>query len=251
MSYLHSLQSEWLKTKRSAASWLCIIGGFFLPLIYMILFLKDQSSINHAPPGVDVWAAHFKNLWQNMGVFLLPMGLILTSSLITQVEYRNNSWKQLHTTPQTYTTIFAAKFSVVILMTIKLFIFFNIGILITGYVPCWLFDHGNPRDSFPFLHFLEINARFFIACLPVMALQFLISINFKNFLVPIGIGFLGLVGTLIGLPWQHIIISPFAYCSLNALGFPGRYNLMLMATLYFLVLTAISYWLYRTKKEKG
>lgn len=250
MLYLHSIQSEWIKTRRSAASWLCLIGGFFIPLIYFILFIKDQSSINHnASP--NVWMTHFKDLWQNMAIFLLPMGLILTSSLITQVEYRNNTWKQLHTTPQPYSTIFAAKFSVIVIMTLKFFLFFNVGILLTGYLPCWFFDQAMPKDPIPVKYFLVENGKYFVTCLPVMALQFMISMNFKNFLVPIGIGFLGLVGTLIGIQWKYIVISPFSYCSLHTLGFPTRYNLVLLAFLYFMALMAISYWLYMSKKEKG
>lgn len=251
MQYLHSLQSEWLKTRRSIASWLCLIGGFFIPLIYMIIFIKTQSSINQGPDGVNVWMLHFKQLWQNMAVFLLPMGLIMASSLITQVEYRNNTWKQLHTTPQSFTNIFAAKFSVVLLMTLKFFAFFNLGIFITGFVPCWIFDHAMPKSPVPWGYFLQENLRFFVTCLPIMAIQFLLSMQFRNFLVPIGVGFLGLVGTLIGAQWKYIVVSPYSYCPLKALPFHSPFNLLALSSFYFLMLTGISYWLYRSKKEKG
>src|SRR5688572_24284850 len=172
MKLIHSIQSEWLKTRRSTASWLCLIGGFFIPLIYFILFLKDQSSINHIPSG-NPWEMHFNQLWQNMSMFLLPMGVIMASSLITQIEYRNNSWKQLHTTPQNYATVFAAKLIVILLMMVKFFIFFNIGILISAIVPCLLFDGALPEQPIPITYFLKENACYFIACLPIVSVQFL------------------------------------------------------------------------------
>jgi len=250
MAYFSSIHSEWLKTRRSAASWLCLIGGFFIPIIYLILFLKDQTSISQVHVG-NAWKMHFRDLWQNMSVFLLPMSLILTSSLVTQVEYRNNTWKQLHTTPQKYTTIFLAKFTVVMLMTFKLFIFFNLGILLTGYIPSLLFDHQLPDDPLPFGYILKENGKYFLACLPVMAIQFLVSLRFKNFLVPIGIGFLGLIGTLIGITWKYIVMSPFSYCVLRGLGFPSVYNLSLLAFIYFILILATSYILYVGRKEKG
>src|SRR5262245_13811522 len=131
MKLLHSIQSEWLKTKRSTASWLCLIGGFFIPVIFLIIFLKDKSSIVHIPIR-NLWEMHFRQLWQNMSMFLLPMGVIMAASLITQVEFRNNTWKQLHTTPQSYTTVFTAKFVVIVIMTLKFFVFFNLGIFISG-----------------------------------------------------------------------------------------------------------------------
>ena len=36
--------------------------------------------------------------------------------------------------------------------------------------------------------FLKEDALYFIDCLPIVALQYLISLRFKNFLVPVGAG---------------------------------------------------------------
>jgi len=249
MNYINSLQSEWIKTKRSAASWLCIIGGFFVPLIYLIGFLKDQSSINDYK--VDIWQRLFSNTWENMAMFLLPMGVILASSLITQIEFKNNTWKQLHATPQSFTTIFLAKFSVILLMTLKFFLFFNFGILIVGIIPSLLFDHKLPIEGIPVGYFLEGNALYFITCLPILAIQYLISLLFKNFLVPVGIGLLGLIGSLIGMSWEYIFISPYSYCAMSVIPIPRDYNIHWYATIYFFIIMLISYFLYLRKKEKG
>ena len=249
MNYIYSLQSEWIKTKRSAASWLCIIGGFFIPLIYFIGFLKDKSSINDYK--FDIWQKLFNQSWQNMAAFLLPMGVILASSLITQIEYKNNTWKQLHATPQTYTNIFIAKFSVIILMTIKFFIFFNIGVILSGLIPCILFDNHLPKENLPIMYFIKWNIKYFITCLPIIAIQYLISLQFKNFLVPIGIGLLGLVGSLIGLSWKYIFISPYSYCAMTIMQAKRSFNIFQFSTIYFILIMLISYYLYISKKEKG
>lgn len=249
MNYIYSLQSEWIKTKRSAASWLCIIGGFFIPLIYFIGFLKDKSSINDYK--FDIWQKLFNQSWQNMAAFLLPMGVILASSLITQIEYKNNTWKQLHATPQTYTNIFIAKFSVIILMTIKFFIFFNIGVILSGLIPCILFDNHLPKENLPIMYFIKWNIKYFITCLPIIAIQYLISLQFKNFLVPIGIGLLGLVGSLIGLSWKYIFISPYSYCAMTIMQAKRGFNIFQFSTIYFILIMLISYYLYISKKEKG
>jgi hypothetical protein len=249
MNYINSLQSEWIKTKRSAASWLCIIGGFFIPLIYFIGFLKDKSSINDYK--LDIWQKLFNQSWQNMAAFLLPMGVILASSLITQIEYKNNTWKQLHATPQTYTNIFIAKFSVIILMTIKFFIFFNIGVILSGLIPCILFDNHLPKENLPVMYFIEGNIKYFITCLPIIAIQYLISLKFKNFLVPIGIGLLGLVGSLIGLSWKYIFISPYSYCAMTITQTKRDFNIFQFSTIYFILIMLISYYLYISKKVKG
>jgi lantibiotic transport system permease protein len=248
MNFIYSLQSEWLKTKRSAASWLCVIGGFFIPLIYFIVFLKDHSTINAY--GAGMWEQHFSRLWRDMAIFLLPMGVILSSSLITQMEYKNNTWKQLHTTPQSFTNIFFAKFSVIILMTFKFFVFFNIGILLSAILPTLMFEGGLPHDNIPVLYFLKGNANVFLTCLPIIAIQYLISLNFKNFLVPIGIGMLGLIGSLIGMMWKYIWVSPYSYPSMSVLKMHSI-SIELYAAVYFILIMTVSYILYIRKSEKG
>lgn len=254
MNFLFSLHSEWLKTKRSAAAWLSLIGGFFIPLIYLIGYLKNQSSMASPELGQYIWQNHFMQLWNTMAGFLLPMGVILASSLITQMEYRNNTWKQLHTTPQSFTTIYLAKFSVILLMTLQFFVFFNIGIILSGIIPCLLFDKSLPNQSFPFEYFFKGNLKFFISCLPIIALQYLISLQFKNFLVPIGVGLLGLIGTLIALSWKYIFLSPYSYGPLTMMSariesIPA--NIHVLAIGSFSLIMALSYILYIKKKEKG
>lgn len=251
MTFPNSIQSEWLKTKRSFAFWLTIIGGFFIPLITFIEFLYNGSSINSSTNG---WVSHFNNCWRMMIAFLLPMGVIMASSLITQTEFRNNTWKQLHTTPQTYTAIFFAKLTVLMLMVLQFFIFFNLGIFLSGLLPCLFFDGSLPNDSIPFLRFLKYNLEFFIYCMPIVALQYLISLRFKNYVVPILIGLFLLVGSLIALPWDYIFISPFSFCIMNVLpakSFPVILSAEWLALISFSVLTFFNYFLYINRKEKG
>jgi len=249
MNFIHSLQSEWLKTKRSAASWLCIIGGFFIPFIYLIAYLKNQSSINKYP--AHIWETHFNELWQNMAIFLLPMGVILASSLITQMEFKNNTWKQLHASPQSYPTIFLSKYSVIFLMTVKFFLFFNIGLILSGLIPCLIVDGALPKEMIPIMAFLKGNVKLFIACMPILAIQYLISLMFKNFLVPVGIGLVGLIGSMIGNSWEYIFLSPYSYCAMQVLPIKRDFNLHVYGLVCFAIISVISYILYIRKKEKG
>jgi hypothetical protein len=256
MKFINSLQSEWLKTKRSAASWLCIIGGFFIPTIYLIAFLVKGTTFNkNVVPGVEInsWEIYFGMLMNNMQMFLLPMGVMLASSLITQMEFKNNTWKQLHTTPQSFTTIFVAKFTVILLMTLKFFIFFNIGVLISALIPCLINLGKLPDDTFPFMFFVKANLKVFIACLPILAFQYLISLQFKNFLISIGVGLVSLIGTLIavGVRWEYTFVSPYSYILFNGSGIPVSFNIFIRAGFYFLIVLLISYFLYLRKKEKG
>src|SRR5215211_3701914 len=131
----HSFQSEWLKTKRSLAFWMVVIGGFFTPSIIIVARLIRYERLLQVYSAENFWDLLWKNSWESMAIFFLPLGAILSTSLIAQLEYKNNTWKQLHTLPLSYTTIFFAKLAVILVLMLQFFVLFNLGIYIAAAVP--------------------------------------------------------------------------------------------------------------------
>lgn len=256
MVFVHSLQSEWIKSKRSTSFWLCIIGGFFLPVINIFVSFYQGKTFNDLPAKMpNHWQYYFDNIWQNMIMFLLPMGVILASSLTTQLEYKNNTWKQVHTSPQSYATVFFAKLTSILLMTVQFFLFFNIGIVLSAIIPTLVLQGSLPNEQIPFWYFIKGNIKIFITILPIIAIQYLISLRFKNFLVPVGIGLLALIGSLMVTPrWEYAYLSPYSFNLMNVLvqareHVPG--NFYVTTLISFALITAINFYIYRTRKEKG
>src|SRR3954470_13449125 len=116
MQFIYCFQSEWLKTRRSLAAWLVVIGASFTPVIITIARLVHHTKMAAISTSDNFWMALWNSSWESMAIFLLPTGTILASSLITQIEYKNNTWKQLHTTPHSLVTLFLAKFAVVVVL---------------------------------------------------------------------------------------------------------------------------------------
>jgi lantibiotic transport system permease protein len=259
LSFIHSFQSEWLKKKRSLAAWIVIIGGFFTPTLVIVARILNPAKLSVVYSSNNFWEMLWQNSWESMAIFLLPVGVIMTTSLITQIEYKNNTWKQLHTTPLTLTTIFFSKLGVIIVMMLQFFILFNIGIYLSGLIPFLLISGvPYPKETIPFISFLKQDALFFIDCLPIIALQYLISLKYKNFLVPVGTGFVLWITALSSLRWKYGYTIPYTYCMFNYLKsnegskvVPPDVNFHLLAIGYFILLTIVSYILYTTKKEKG
>ncbi|MEO8574688.1 MAG: ABC transporter permease [Pyrinomonadaceae bacterium] len=259
MTFLNSFQSEWLKTKRSLAFWMVVIGGFFTPAIIIVARLINHAKVPELYSSESFWDMLWKNSWESMAIFFLPLGAILSTSLIAQIEYKNNTWKQLHTLPLSYTTIFFTKLAVILVLMLQFFVLFNIGIYLSAVVP-YLLISGTPypAQSFPYDHFLLENLLYFVDTLPIVALQYLIALRFKNFLVPVGLGFVFWVGALAALSWKFGYIIPYTYPMYNYLkaGVETKaavpdFNIHILATGYFVAITAVSYVLYLTKKEKG
>ena len=254
--FIRSLSSEWLKRKRTAAAWLVLIGGNFIPLLILIARLYESGGLAAANQNPKLWEIQYTRCWGFMGFFLLPLGVILATSLVTQLEFRNNTWKQVFTTPQTLTTIFLAKLSVILIMLLQFFLLFNIGIYLTGVLPCLFFSNVHyPPEPFPFGLFLKGSGQFFVKALPILALQYMVSLRFRNFMVPLGVG-LGLyVASFVAVHWKYGYWIPYTYCYYNFLGtrspLPATISIQTWALGYFAGLTVLSYILYISGKEKG
>jgi hypothetical protein len=246
------MQSEWMKTRRSAAFWLSVTGGFFLPVMFLIGFLLKHHHIDQLGLNSNAWMALASKLWQFRGLLLLPMGIVLAASLIMQIEYRNNGWKQLHTTPQSPLTIFSAKLLTLILMTLTCFLYFNTGMLLAGVLPSLIFTGRLPKANFPVYDLVSLNAKFFLAALPILTFQYLLSLLFKNFLVPIGIGILLIIASLLLLEvWEHAYWIPYAYCQMIVMNIHPEMNIYYPAAAYSIIFTVAAYICYHLKQTKG
>jgi hypothetical protein len=256
MLFFRSFSSEWLKTRRTAASWMVIAGSLLIPVIILFarLLYPERLARENASPAM--WHELMSNCWQFMAIFLLPMGVILATSLITQNEFRNNTWKQLHTTPQHPAVIFTAKLSVIIVMLAQFFLLYNIGIYFAGIVPGLFYsDVPWPAQPYPLYDVLLLNANYFVCCLPVVALQFLVSLQFRNFMIPLSAGIGLLISALIALQWEYGYIHPYAYSGLAFLhaasDAAAPVNTTAWAAVYFFAFIAAAFVLYSSKKEKA
>jgi hypothetical protein len=260
IDFINAFESEWLKKRRSLGSWLVVIGAFFTPAIVIAARLMNHGKLHKLYSTDGFWALLWSNCWESMAIFFLPMIAILMTSLMTQIEYRNNAWKQVHALPLSPTVIFSAKFMVIVLMVAQFFVLFNVGIYLSAIIP-YLLVPGTPypNGSMPLSRFLGENLWYFVDCLPIIAAQYLLSLRFTSFLVPIGVGFLTWVGTLAALSWRFGYIVPYSYTMLDylkddstrrATAVPA-FDPHWMALGYFALFMVSGYGLFVTKVQKG
>ena len=108
MSFAIAARAELLKTKRTASVWLTVLGAGFIPALFLTAYLANPDK---SVPQLQLnpWGVHFKWAWNALSFFLFPMYIILISSLIPQIEFKNNTWKQVFAAPQSVATIFFSK----------------------------------------------------------------------------------------------------------------------------------------------
>lgn len=259
IAYIHALQSEWLKQRRSLSAWLVIAGGFFVPLLMLAARLYDHEGLPSMYASGMFWTLTWGHAWEFSAMFLLPMGTVFASSLITQIEHRNNAWKQVHALPLSLPTIYAAKLTIVIAMLLQYLLLFNIGVALVVLVPVALVPGVSmPAAAFPLTTFLRHDLLFFLGCLPIVALQYLLGLRFRNFMVPIGAGFALWVLSMMTLGWKWGWLLPYRYTLHTYLANVGHGNIPpsriddpWMSLAWFALFALAGYGLFATARQKG
>ena len=213
MSLLVSTQAELLKTRRTASFWLSISGAAFIPLLLFIALLTGDDATN-AAMAKDPWKRFFGMGWQILSVFLLPMYIILVSTLITQIEFKNNTWKQVFASPQSLATIYFSKFLTIQLMIIFCCGLFNVFMILSAFAGN-LFKpgYGFSDKAIDWKMLLQLNFKTYVSILGISALQYWLSMRFKNFIVPLGLGLAMVIAGIIALnvQWTHLHKYPYAF----------------------------------------
>lgn len=211
MNVLISIRSELLKTRRTASLYLTLVGAALGPAIYLFNVLTDEGELKGM--GKYPLNALLKILSEMNAVGLFPLFTILICTLLPQIEYRNNTWKQVFTSPQTKANVFFSKFMnvqllmLVFLVATHLFMFLVIVTLNFIKPTLGLFKHGFNEST------LIVNAaNAYLMMLAVCSIQFWIGLRSRNFIVPVGIGFaLWLTGTIMGVQYKSSLVNYFPY----------------------------------------
>lgn len=252
-SFIINIKAEFLKSRRTLAYRAALIAGIALPVLYALgyivypkPFLVDLSTVP--------WEAHAKSCLQ-MGAAFFPMYVTMITSLVVQTEYKNNTWKLVYTQPRSYADIFFSKFVVIQILIMGSLLLFIISIITTGYIA----EIFRPQYAFfelpvPIAFLTSIAVRLYIACLCITAIQYWLSLRFKNYITSLGIGIgLTIMGMAI-LKWDKVIYFPYAYPILtyfkqmNIKGLARHEWYSLAGTAIALVL---GFWNMVRRKERG
>ncbi len=209
MLVLASLRSEILKTRRTAAFYFTIVGAAIVPVVYLINVLSGDIDSTKTDP----FNAMFKLAAQMNGFVFFPFYVVLICTLLPQIEFKNNTWKQLFASPQTKQQIFIAKFITIQLLLI-LFLITNIVLMffaaIIGHFAMPELDLLNQPLS---IHTIMVNAaNTYICVFAICTVQFWLGLRSRNFLIPIGVGLvLWLVGILMVFEYKSVLAKYYPY----------------------------------------
>lgn len=252
--FLLNIKAELWKCRKTAAYWITLAAALFLPLALTVVYILRPGPHIKAQ-GAQPWIWHIKNVWEISAIFFLPMYVILVTSLVIQIEYRSNTWKQVYASPRSYADIFFSKFIVVQLLILSCMLLFNAMLIVGPYLPS-IIHKGYKFTStpIPWKLLLTLSGKLYLAILGMTALQYWLSLRFRNYIVPLGIGLTLLVTGIVIHNWEHISYYPYAYSMLTYFKFEkaqGFYRHEMFSLIWVAVVLGLGLFDTVKRKEHG
>jgi lantibiotic transport system permease protein len=162
----------------------------------------------------DPWNIIIIECWKGMNFLVLPLFIILVTTLIPQAEHRNHTWKQVFASPIVPIELYLAKFKIIQQLIIIVLILFNLAALLVAIAINYIDPSVNLFAHKPdWYNIARISFNTYLSVLGMSALQYIIAMRFKNFLIPVGCGFCLwlMIPVALELHWDHLNKFPYAY----------------------------------------
>lgn len=215
MTFTTSLRSEFLKIKRTSILYLILIAAFVIPFI--LVFDHGLPDPNHPPNG---WDNFYQEGFMVFVFLFLQLFFVLVSTLLMQIEVRNNAWKQVLTSPQSFFHILSDKFVVMQLLAVAFIVVFNVYMILSAALLDVIYgiDFIAYLERWPEL--LKLNLMAYGSTLGINALSFWLALRSKNFVAPIAVGFLlWLIGPIVAFelkwPYMDMYVSAIPFSILS------------------------------------
>lgn len=254
-----AVRIEWLKQRRSLAGWLVVLGGLFVPGILFAFLMYHRATLPATYATGTFWEMFWTRSWESISIMMLPLESILLVSLLVHIEYRNNTWKQVHASPLPLAAVFTAKLAVILFRVLQFLVVINLGLFAAALLPLLLVKGAAyPAGPLPLTRFLVRNLYYFVDLLPVIGFQYLLALRCRNVLVPLGVGLALWVVSVGMLSSGYGYLIPYGYDALRYLVDAGAKQagsvpvpIEPLALACFALTTAAAAALYLARRDRG
>lgn len=252
MSLIISLRSEVLKSKRTPAFYFTLIGAAVIPVM-MLISIASHGMMGDKRASSDTINFLFNLSSEILSICIFPMFVVLVCTLLPQIEYKNTTWKQVLTSPQTKLNVFVSKFVniqlLMLLFLVASHLFVWVVILATNFIIPGLNVLQKPFD---FKHVLEVNAHVYVSVLAMCAIQFWVGLRSRNFIVPIAVGIAcWLAGTLMALEYGAAasVYYPYSFHVIRLSAFKPKLSQVEWTSFgYCILILVLGFWDFKKRR---
>ncbi|WP_084708460.1 ABC transporter permease [Hymenobacter norwichensis] len=204
-----TLAADALKLRRTAALRLTLVSGALPVLLtFCIYFFKGDIILK---AGGTPWPRFISTAWQTAGTLLLPLFVVLLTSLVVHIETKATAWKHLYAQPVGRGAVFASKLLVILVLNaVALLLFAGLMLSAGALLGVLKPKLGFQTYAIPFEVVCWMLLRTYVATLGLLAVQYIVSLYWRSFVVPVGVGMGAVVATIALLQWEHADKIPYA-----------------------------------------
>lgn len=201
--------AEVFKFRRTFLFWFLLLAPGFVPAINLIIFLSRGRDL--IQPGDNPWETLLQ-MSVSPGNFLFPFFVMIVALFVNSVETSSNTWKLIYTQPLSRLTVYLSKVLVFISMLFTGLLLFGLFSIGTGWVVGILMPDLGFDQAFQTYKFFTLPSKVYLMTLGYASIQFLISQQSRNLILPLGIGMGGLISYLILVQgWEYVEYHPYGF----------------------------------------
>lgn len=249
ISFHNILSTEFYKLKNNTAKILLLCFPALISLLIAGIMYARFSNITSNP-----WLIFGSYCFQ-LYSFLYPLLLSFVVFSFLNIEYQNQGFKQLFTLPVPKLKLYLAKYSAAL--------FYTIISIVIAFVSYFLICNllGIIRPDLAFQDYTIENQtyifffRLLIASVCVCSIQFVLSLIFPNFIIPVSMATVGTIFVMFISRWEYIDYYPYSSIYLATMDWSSSAidlfpNYMIMTMIYFLVFSVFGYFVFERKSRK-
>ncbi len=207
--YTRNLFVETLKCKRTFVLWLSAGAPFFIVFLFFnVFYFKGHQMVK---PGTNPWPLLLVHIMQVWALLFFPLTISLQSALYNAIEHQSNTWKHVYSLAVPRWSVYFGKFTLFTALIAVTMLLLLVFIELAG----WLLGLLRPDLGFnqysAHTQIARNCLKLFLAGLGITAIQFYVSLRFRNFILPAGMGLLMTVATVALMRWEHIRKFPYTW----------------------------------------
>lgn len=209
--YLPQVRTEWLKLKQTPILWLALVGGLTVSLLMtLVYYFNPQKLIRFS---TNPWAEFYQIGYHIISLVMIVPYLVLVAASMHQLEHQSGGWKYLYSLPVSRLGIYVAKVVMLVVLAVLPVLVFLISSLLCGQ----FLSLTRPFYEFQFYPsgvLLAANNLFHagVASAGVLGIHFWLGFRFKGYIVPIALGLLGFIVSIIVFErWAWAEYFPYSF----------------------------------------
>lgn len=193
---LRCLQADALKLRHTAALRLLAAAAGLPVLLVFLAFCFYGTML--VKPGRAAWPTFLLSAWHTWAGLVLPLVLLLLATLVVQIEHRATAWKHLYALPVGRGTLLLSKLLLLVGLSLGLQVLYTLLLLLAGLALSWVRPGlGLAPAALPVAALATLLGRTYVATLGLLAVQYVLSVARRSFVVPLALGLAGLILALV------------------------------------------------------